>query len=346
MTVTILVGGFFGDEGKGKIVAYLAKTDRPALIARGGVGPNAGHTVQGKGFREGLRMVPSGYVHEKARLLVGPGVLVDPRLLVEEAERLRLRKRLGVDRRCAVIEERHIAAEEAEEHLAETIGSTKTGCGAANADRVFRRARLARDVPELEEFLADVPAEIHRARARRKSILVEGTQGFGLSLYHGTYPYVTSKDTTASQVAADVGLGPTQVDEVVVVFKAFPTRVGPGPFDTEMEEAEAARLGLVEFGTVTGRKRRAGRWDPRMARAACLCNGATQVALTGLDRVDPKCRGVSKWEELTPRARDFVRRAERDAGVPVTLVSTGPALEETIDRRRGQERGSRGSKSR
>jgi adenylosuccinate synthase len=333
MTVTIAVGGFWGDEGKGKIVAYLAKRDRPALIARGGVGPNAGHTVEGKGFKEGLRMVPSGYVHKGARLLIGAGVLVNPALVVAEADRLGLRTRLGVDGNCGVIEERHVEAEKAEAHLVETIGSTKSGCGAANADRVYRRARLAREVPELKEFIADVPAELQRAIGRGRNVLLEGTQGFALSLYYGSYPYVTSKDTTAAQVAADVGVGPTQVDEVVVVFKAFPTRVGPGPFPSEMAEAEAEKMGLVEFGTVTGRRRRVGRWDPVLARRSCLLNGATQMAITGIDKVDPACRGARRWGDLTPKARAFVGRAERDAGVPAALISTGPALEETVDRR-------------
>lgn len=362
MTVTIAVGGFWGDEGKGKVVAYLAKRDRPAVIARGGVGPNAGHTVEGKGFKEGLRMVPSGYVHRGARLLIGPGVLVDPRLVVAEADRLGLRNRLvakrgggglrsrpgrlGVDGNCAVIEERHIEAERAEAHLAETIGSTKSGCGAANADRVYRRARLAREVPELKEFITDVPAEVHRALARKRNVLLEGTQGFALSLYHGTYPYVTSKDTTAAQVAADVGVGPTAVDEVLVVFKAFPTRVGPGPFPTEMEEPVAERLGLVEFGTVTGRRRRVGRWDGALARRACLLNGATQAAVTGVDKVDPACRGARRWADLTPRAKAFLKRAERDAGVPVALVSTGPALEETVDLRPKGRSGGKGRRRR
>lgn len=346
MTVTIAVGGFWGDEGKGKIVAYLAVKDKPAVIARGGVGPNAGHTVEGKGFKEGLRMVPSGYVHKGARLLIGAGVLVDPRLVVAEASRLGLRKRLGVDGNCGVIEERHVEAERNDAHLAETIGSTKSGCGAANADRVYRKARLAREVPELKEFIADVPAELHRALARGRNILLEGAQGFALSLYHGSYPYVTSKDTTAAQVAADVGVGPTAVDEVMVVFKAFPTRVGPGPFPSEMGEAEAESLGLVEFGTVTGRRRRVGRWDPALARRACLLNGATQVALTGVDKVDPACRGARKWTDLTPKGRAFVKRAERDAGVPMALVSTGPALEDTVDLRAKGRSGQRARKRR
>ncbi|MHC1579054.1 MAG: adenylosuccinate synthetase, partial [Candidatus Alkanophagales archaeon] len=133
--------------------------------------------------------------------------------------------------------------------------------------------------------------------------------------------------------AADVGLGPTRVDEVIVVFKAFPTRVGAGPFRTEMSEGEAEALGIEEYGTVTGRRRRIGRWDGEMARYAAMVNGATQVAITGIDRVDPACRGVTEFEKLSEKARRFVERVERDVGVPVTLISTGPGLDEIIDLR-------------
>ncbi len=120
----------------------------------------------------------------------------------------------------------------------------------------MRALRLARDVPELQEFLIDVPEELNMAMNRGESILLEGTQGFGISLYYGTYPFVTSKDTSASQIAADNGIGPTRVDDVVVVFKAYPTRVGEGPLSTEMTSEESDEMGIQEFGTVTHRKRR------------------------------------------------------------------------------------------
>jgi adenylosuccinate synthase len=261
-----VVGGFFGDEGKGKIIAYLATHDKPAVVARGGVGPNAGHTVEVEGRKYALRMVPSGFVYESARLLIGAGVLVDPEVFKREVISFGLRGRVGVDWRCGIIEAKHIEEDRKDADLRGKIGTTGTGCGPANAARALRKARQAKDVKELEEFLCDVPREINKALDHGRGVLVEGTQGFGISLLYGTYPFVTSKDTSASQVAADVGIGPTRVDEVIVVFKSFPTRVGEGPFETQLSEEKAAELHIEEYGTVTGRKRRIGWWDGKMAR--------------------------------------------------------------------------------
>ncbi|ADC64562.1 adenylosuccinate synthetase [Ferroglobus placidus DSM 10642] len=334
MGVAIVVGGFWGDEGKGKIVAHIAFSDKPKIIARGGVGPNAGHTVEYKGKKYGVRMLPSGFVYEEARLLIGAGVLVNPEVFLKEVEMLNAANRAGVDYRCAIIERKHIEADTKSDHLRGKIGTTGTGCGPANADRVMRVAKQAKDVPELKPFLTDVPLEVNEAIDKGEFVLVEGTQGFGLSLYYGTYPYVTSKDTTASQMAADVGIGPTKIDDVIVVFKTFPTRVGAGPFPTEMSEEEAERLGLVEYGTVTGRKRRVGWWDGEMARYSAMVNGATQVAITGIDKLDKECYGVTEYEKLTKKAKEFIERVEEDTKTPVTLISTGPELEHIIDLRR------------
>ncbi|MGB2842815.1 MAG: adenylosuccinate synthetase [Halobacteriota archaeon] len=333
MPSTILVGGFFGDEGKGKIVAYLAKHDEPDVVARGGVGPNAGHTVVVKGKEYALRMVPSGFVCESARLLIGAGVLVDPRVFKGEIASFGLQGRVGVDRRCGIIEEEHIEEDKRDTHLKGKIGSTGSGCGPANAARVFRKSRQAKDVKELEEFLCDVPLEINEALDRGNGVLIEGTQGFGISLLYGTYPFVTSKDTTASQMAADVGMGPTRVDDVIVVFKSFPTRVGEGPFETQMTEEKAAELHIEEYGTVTRRKRRIGEWDAKMAAYSAMINGATMVALSGVDRLDASCRGVREYEELSKEVKDFVAKVERDTRVPVKLISTGPELSEIVDLR-------------
>ncbi len=334
MPATIVVGGFWGDEGKGKIIAHLAYSDKPVIIARGGVGPNAGHTVEVEGKKFGVRMIPSGFVYKDAKLLIGAGVLVDPRVFLKEVELLGVADRARVDYRCAIIEEKHIQADRGDEHLSKKIGTTGTGCGPANVDRVRRVAKQAKDIPELEPFLTDVPLEINTALDNDQFVLVEGTQGFGLSLYYGTYPYVTSKDTTASSIAADVGIGPTRVDEVVVVYKAFPTRVGEGPFPTEMPQEEAEKLGIVEYGTVTGRRRRIGYWDGKMARYAAMVNGATQAAITGIDKLDKECYGVTEWEKLTPKAKEFIERVEDEIKVPVTLISTGPELHQIIDLRK------------
>jgi adenylosuccinate synthase len=333
MVSTIVVGGFFGDEGKGKIVAHIAYTEHPSIIARGGVGPNAGHTVLKDGVKYGVRMVPSGFVYDEARLLIGAGVLVDPVVLDREVKLLGCGDRLGVDYRCSIIEEKHIQEDKNTERLAKKIGTTGTGCGPANKERVMRSALQAADIEGLKKYLTDVSQECNDALDRGENLIIEGSQGFGISLYYGTYPFVTSKDTSASSLAADVGVGPTRIDEVVVVFKAFPTRVGEGPFETEMTPAEAENRGIAEFGTVTGRARRIGYWDPKMARYSAMINGATQAAITGLDRIDPAVRGVNDYDKLTKKVKDFIEQAEKDSGVPFTLLSTGPEQEAIIDLR-------------
>jgi adenylosuccinate synthase len=144
---------------------------------------------------------------------------------------------------------------------------------------------------------------------------------------------VTSKDTSASQIAADNGVGPTKVDEVMVVFKAYPTRVGEGPFSTEMSREASKEMGIEEFGTVTHRPRRIGKWDSKMAKYSAMVNGGTQAAITGIDRVDRGCYGATRFEQLSKTARDFIDGVEEDIGIPVTLISTGPDVSHIIDLR-------------
>ncbi len=332
----VVVGGQWGDEGKGSIIAYLALKDKPDVIARGGVGTNAGHSVFINGRRYAVRQLPTGFIQTDARLLIGAGVLVDPDVFFYELEALKdfnVAQRVGIDYRCAIIGEKHRELDQTNGHLHGKIGTTGSGCGPANADRVMRRAKLAKDVKELEPYLTDVAAKVNDALDDGELVLVEGTQGFGLSLYYGTYPYVTSKDTTASAIASDVGIGPTRVDDVIVVFKSFPTRVGAGPFPTEMSVEEAERLGLVEYGTVTGRRRRVGWFDFEFARYSARLNGATMIALTMLDKYDREAFGVTDYDKLPRRAREFVEEVEERVGVPVALIKTGPEMEHIIDRR-------------
>ena len=332
----IVVGGQWGDEGKGSIIAYLALKDEPEVIARGGVGTNAGHSVFINGKKYAVRQLPTGFIQTTARLLVGAGVLVDPEVFFHELEHLKdfnVAERVGIDYRCAIIEEKHKQLDRSNSHLHEKIGTTGSGCGPANADRVMRKAKLARDIKELEPYLTDVAQEVNDALDEGKLVLVEGTQGFGLSLYYGTYPYVTSKDTTASAIASDVGIGPTRVDDVIVVFKSFPTRVGEGPFPTEMSREEAEKMDLVEYGTVTGRRRRVGWFDFEFARYSAKINGATMLAVTMLDKYDKGAFGVTDYDELPKRAKEFIEEIEERVGVPVGLIKTGPELEHIIDLR-------------
>ena len=333
MPLTIVVGGFFGDEGKGKVNAYLALSDGPSIAVRCGA-INAGHTVVYRGRRWKLRAVPSAFVNPSTRLMIAPGALIRLDVLRREIEETGVAGRLFVDRQTGVIEDRHVEYERRDAYLSGKIGSTLQGVGAAMMDRVMRRLRLAQDFEELRAMAVDVAEEVNRALDQGEAVLVEGTQGTFLSLYHGTYPYVTSRDTTASAFASEVGVGPRRVDEVVVVFKAFVTRVGAGPLPGELSEEEARRRGFVEYATVTGRMRRAAPFNTELARRAVMLNSATQAAIMKLDALFPEAKGVREWGRLPPGARRWVEEVEAAIGVPVTLIGTGEEAEEMIDRRR------------
>ncbi|MHA1580439.1 MAG: adenylosuccinate synthetase [Candidatus Freyarchaeota archaeon] len=337
MTCHVLIGGFFGDEGKGKIVSYLAIKDKASIVVRAGVGTNAGHTVEYKGKTYKLRQIPSGFVQENAKILIGPGVLVNPDVLRREAEETGVGKRLKIDRQCAIIEEKHIEEDRSSSFLKGKIGSTGTGCGPCNAERAMRKVKLAKDVPELAEYITDVPLEVNTAIDEGKHVLIEGTQGTFLSLYHGTYPFVTSKDTTASQACADVGVGPTKVDEVFIVFKSFTTRVGGGELPGELTEEEAKRRGWFETATVTGRKRRAAPFNFELAKRAVMINGATQAAITKFDILFPECKGARSIDKLPEEGLSFIKRVEETIKIPVSLIGTGPGALDIIDLRSEKE---------
>ncbi len=198
MPCTVIVGGFYGDEGKGKIVSYLALKDNIAAAARGGVGPNAGHSIVWKDRTYRLRMLPSAFANPATQLLVGPGVLVNPEVFLQEMKDTETIGRCGLDPLCAIIEQKHIAQDRGSAHLSKEIGTTGAGTGPCNADRVNRSAKLAREVQELTPYLVDVPSVVNGFIEKGENVLLEGTQGTYLSLFHGTYPYVTSKDVTAT----------------------------------------------------------------------------------------------------------------------------------------------------
>ncbi|MEM1873897.1 MAG: adenylosuccinate synthetase, partial [Acidilobaceae archaeon] len=208
--LVVVVGGFFGDEGKGKIAAYLGLVDNPAIAVRTGA-VNAGHTVVFEGRTWRLRVVPSSFINKKVVLAVAPGALIRLDVFLKEVEETGVRDRMFVDMNTGVIEEKHVELEKRDSELAGAIGSTLQGVGYAMSDRVLRRLRLAKDFPELSPYVSDVPLLVNEALDRGELVLVEGTQGAFLSLYHGTYPYVTSRDTTASAVLSEVGVGPTRV---------------------------------------------------------------------------------------------------------------------------------------
>ncbi len=332
MPSTVVVGGFFGDEGKGKIISYLAIKDNPTVVVRGGAGPNAGHTIKDGDKVYKVRMLPSGFLNKNAKVMIGPGVVVNPTVLLKEIEDFGAQGRSYVDKHCGIIEEKH-TSEDSKGELKEKIGSTGSGTGPANADRAMRTLKLAKDFDSLAFCLEDVPKVVNSALENNENVLVEGTQGTFLSLWHGTYPFVTSKDVTASGICADIGLGPTKVNEVIVVFKSYVTRVGTGPLANELSNEETSSKGWAEFGTVTGRPRRAAEFDFELAQRAIMLNSATQIAITKLDVRFPDCAGMTAFDELTDDAKSFIKNIEEKLRVPVTLIGTGPTINDVIDRR-------------
>src|SRR5690349_7167372 len=333
MTYTVVVGGFYGDEGKGKLIAYLAQKDKISVAVRGGVGPNAGHTFALNGIKYKVRMLPSAGLNLSTKLFIGPGVLVDPTILQTEIKTFDSQDRTFIDKNCAIIEQKHIEKDSSLNHLAEKVGTTGTGTGPANADRALRIARIAKEIPELAIYLEDVSEAVNKALDNNENIIAEGTQGTYLSLYYGDYPYVTSKDVTASAICSDVGIGPKSVDEVMVVFKSYVTRVGQGPLKNEIAPEKAVAKGWQEVGTVTGRQRRAAEFDFDLAKRSIMLNSATQLGITKLDVVFPECAHMQSFSDLSSPAKYFIKNIEEQLKVPVTLIGTGPDVNDIIDRR-------------
>lgn len=334
MSAVVIVDALWGDSGKGKTCAYLAGRLDAALAVRAGVGTNAGASLtMADGTVVRARQLPTGWIHPRTRVAVGSGVLVDPRVLAEEIERYGLQGRVGIDGRCALITPEHIAAERADAHLAGVVASTCTGNGYARADFVLRRARQARDEPDLAAYVTDVAREVNTTAAAGETVIVEGSQGTLLSLaLSEDYPYTTSDNCTAAAAMDDVGLNWRLVTEVVLVVKAMPTRVGGGPLPRELSAAEAAARGIAEYGVVTGRPRRkAAGIDFDLLAYAAMLNGPTQIALTFCDHYDPVMRSVRDRAGISSSVRTLIDRVEASTGAPVTLLDTGPELADLID---------------
>src|SRR3972149_9402194 len=332
MTCPDVVGAFWGDEGKGKIISYLALKDKLDFCVRTG-SVNAAHTVWMDGKKYALHVVPAAFLNQKCRLLIGAGANVHVAKFLEEVELTKVKDRIGVDQQASIIEEKHAVQDKTSAHL-KGLGTTGWGVGPAIEERVRRTAKLAKDIPELQPYLADTVSEINEGIDKGKKVLLEGTQGFMLSLFFGGYPYVTGRDTGASAIASEAGVGPTRANEALIVYKSFITRVGAGPLPGEITKEEAQKRGWFETAAGTGRDRRSAPFDFDLAKKTAKINGATQAALTKLDSMFPKCRNARKIEALPAEAKRFVTEVEDRTGVPVVLVGTGPDALDIIDLRK------------
>ncbi len=345
MSVWVVVGGQFGSEGKGKISAIITIQEQIDLCIRCG-GPNSGHSFEGQDGRLVLlRQLPTGFVRARTRLLIPAGGLVDLVVLRSEIEALGLdASRVGVDRNAMVITA-YDREEERRLGLAERLSSTLCGVGSGVARRALRTtdvqlaASAAITQDWLRPFITDVSAEANSAVDRGKKVLVEGTQGSGLSVYHSSYyPKATSRDTNAAGFLSEVGLSPRLVSEVVLVFRTFPIRVAgaqAGPLSEELTweqlQAESNSPGpLHEYTSVTHKLRRLGRFDWAAAATAVMLNRPTKIAVNFLDYFDFENRGAAEWAALTPRAKTFVENLEGACGTPAFCLGTGPRLSDNV----------------
>lgn len=346
--VDVLVGGQYGSEGKGNIVAHIAP-EYDFFIRVGG--PNAGHQVFKKGGADKFFHLPSGTNRApNAHIVLGPGAVIYPPDLLDEIQDHQLDvKRLSIDPQAMIIRDEDREAEVTE--LA-NISSTSQGVGFASARKLTGRGAykkgdlfLAKDCEPLRAFTERPTHDILRAAlADRKRILLEGTQGTALSVHHGEYPHVTSRDTTVAGCLADAGIAPKNVRKIILVLRTYPIRVG-GPSGSmgskEVDlETIAERSGLNiddlkirERATRTGKSRRFAEFDWELLRKSVQLNGPTDIALTFADYIDGENENAFRFDQLSEKTVAFVEELERVSGRPVTLISTGFSYRNIIDRR-------------
>jgi adenylosuccinate synthase len=344
--VDVLIGGQYGSEGKGQVAAYLSK--EYDLLVRVG-GPNAGHKVYQQPKPYAHHQLPSGTQRCEARLLIGPGAVLDvEKLLTEIAECKVDSERLRIDEQAMIIHEQDCVDED---NLQKSIGSTRQGVGWATARRIRERGQpttlLARDIPELRPFLGKAIEVLDEVLSRGGRVFLEGTQGTGLSLYHGVYPYVTSRDTTVAGCLAETGIPPGRVRKVVMVCRTYPIRVAnppggtSGPMSQETNWKEISRRSGISYDellrtektTTTYRDRRVSEFDWGLLRKAVLLNAPTDIALTFTDYLDKANRNARRFEQLTLPTINFIQEIERVSGAPVSLISTRFSYRSIIDRR-------------
>jgi len=346
--VDVLIGGQYGSEGKGHVVAYLSP-EYDILVRVGG--PNAGHNVYEEPEAYIHHQLPAGTRRSQARLLIGPGATLRvDKLLKETAECGVEAERLYIDANTMIISEDDIRAEE---QGVRAIGSTGQGVGAAMARRIMGRfdshpPLLAQDTPELHPYICSIVDVLDEAYSNGNRILLEGTQGTGLSLYHGFYPHVTSRDTTVAGCLAEAGIAWNKVRRVIMVCRTYPIRVQNPPNGTsgflsqEISWPEISRRSKIslpallklETTSTTHRERRVGEFDWGLLRKSAILNGPTDIALTFTDYLSPKNSQAKRFDQLHLDTINFIQEVERVTGAPVSLISTRFNYRSIIDRRR------------
>jgi adenylosuccinate synthase len=332
MPISVVVGGQFGSEGKGKVALFAARDKKAAVVVRVG-GTNSGHTaIDDQNNIRALRQLPASVLAADTIAVLPPGALIDPRIFLNEVALLGLEPgRVAVSPFASVITADDVEAERSSGLVGE-IGSTGSGTGAALIRRISRRSStlLASSYDALKPFLRDTTALMRGVLDQNRWIVIEGSQGFGLSLLHGgQYPHATSRDTTAAAFVGEAGLSPIDVQEIVLVLRAHPIRVAGNSGRLEHEttwEQISQDAGLPsdyrELTTATRKVRRIGEFEADVVRRAIDVNHPTAIVLNHFDYVDPGVR----QNQVSVRALNFLKKVESDIGRRVDFIGTGPSM--------------------
>ncbi len=377
MSNAVVLGLQYGDEGKGRVVDNLS--DKYECVARFQGGANAGHTVKIEQKEYILNLIPTGILRGKLSVL-GQGMVLNPLSLLKEIQRLKDKgveitsKNLAIDPRISVTTDYHLEADGKDEK----IGTTKRGIGPTYEDKYARRGLMLKDfisnqeeskkriVQNLklynssinpEKIFEELSESIEKLRQyiqdtkqliRKNKTLFEGAQGFGIGINTGTYPFVTASDTTIAGVFESFGY--VEIPRRIGVMKAYTTRVGNGPFETELnnEIGNLLREKGKEYGATTGRPRRCGWLNLKEVHEAVLHNRITEIALTKLDILsglneinlilaNGSHKKIAPWpslsNQLPKEALDYISLIEKELGVPITMISTGPERSKMIYRK-------------
>jgi len=355
--VDVLLGAVWGDEGKGKVVDYL--TPQYDIICRFQGGSNAGHTIKFDGKTYVLHLIPSGIFNDNCLNIIGNGVVIDPVELIKEiqmieSEGIDVKSKLIISEKAHLILPLHkVADKQIEESKGESkIGSTLKGIGPAYTTKVARNGIRVGDIfsesfekdlqyiyselnlskenkdffsacEKLKEYtILDTSYYLNQALSEGKSILAEGAQGALLDVDFGTYPFVTSSNTTVGGVVTGLGIPATKINNVIGIFKAYTTRVGSGPFPTELENeiGEELRVYGVEYGATTGRPRRCGWLDLPLLKYSCMINGITELHMMKLD--------VLSYFDSVQIATEYVVNGKKTNIIPFDLTQVSEIIYE------------------
>lgn len=325
MGITIIVGGQFGSEGKGKVAHWYAnKVDASAVVRVGGI--NSGHTVVDEQSNISIfRILPTAAIDNSRKCVLPAGSYIDIALLQEEIVQSRINpENILIDPKAVIITNEHILSERGS-NLSAVIGSTSSGTGAAVSMRVNRVPNLlfAKDVPTLSSFICNTAEYLCGELRAGKEIVIEGTQGFGLSNIHTPYyPYATSRDTTAAGFLSEAGLSPLDVTNIVMVIRSYPIRVGgnsgPLPAETSWDDVSlrAGRGSTIrEYTSVTKHLRRVANFDSEIVKSAIVANRPNVIVLNHLDYINEPTDEI-----IGPARRKFVESVESQIGQKIDYV--------------------------